>query len=163
MLMRRTTITAATVLAALSVPVTSYAADGPKGGGGINCDRFTCEVSVDVPGQGGDQAGGSQGGSDDDPSKMKCTYTKVDPKPPADSPVWKGKERRKNDVYFRACADGGLDNPDGFVIVPTGQPPAPQIDPQELAQRAVDSMTLLGPDIASTPVVHRDLTRRHLR
>ncbi|MFE6554281.1 hypothetical protein ACFVHS_38725 [Streptomyces sp. NPDC057746] len=145
MLMRRSAITAATVLAALSVPATSYAADGPKGGGGINCTRYNCEVTVDVPGQ----AGGSQGGSDDNPSKLKCTYTKVDPKPAADNPIWKGKDPKKNDLYFRACTDGGLDNPDGFIIVPTGQQPAPQVDPQQLAQRAVDSMTLLGPDIAS--------------
>ncbi|MFF0143404.1 hypothetical protein ACFYRN_44310 [Streptomyces sp. NPDC005227] len=33
--------------------------------------------------------------------------------------------------------------------MPEGQTPQQQVNPQELAQRALDSMTLLGPDIAS--------------
>lgn len=49
MLTRRIAIPALTVLAALSVPVTSYADDDP---GGIECGLYDCEVEVDVPGQG---------------------------------------------------------------------------------------------------------------
>ncbi|MEU6653355.1 ATP/GTP-binding protein [Streptomyces sp. NPDC046900] len=135
----------------LASPGIAHADDDLNVGAG-NCQviKFCVDVGVgdDTPGSGG-QAGGSQGGTDDNPSKVKCTYTKVDQKPPADHPVWEGKDPKKNDLYFRSCSDGGQDNPDGFVVVPTGQPPAPQVDPQELAQRAVDSMTLLGPDVAS--------------
>ncbi|WP_405914585.1 ATP/GTP-binding protein [Streptomyces sp. NBC_00728] len=80
---------------------------------------------------------------------MQCKYTKVTPKPPASHPAWKGKDPKKNDLYLVECTDGGLDNPASFVVVPTGQNPVPQVDPRVLAQRAVDSMTLLGPDIAS--------------
>ncbi|PKV82707.1 hypothetical protein BX283_0153 [Streptomyces sp. TLI_146] len=92
------------------------------------------------------QAGGSSGSS---ASRLKCQYTKVEPEPPAAHPAWEGKDPATFDMYFRSCSDGGLDNPDGFIVVPRGQPPVPQVDARELAQRAVDSMTLLGPDIAS--------------
>ncbi|MFD0501856.1 ATP/GTP-binding protein [Streptomyces chiangmaiensis] len=145
---RLTLLSGALVLATAS---TAYADDDPKvDAGKCHVVEFCVSVGVgdDTPSSGG-QAGGSQGGSEDNPSKVKCTYTKVDQKPPADHPVWKGKDPKKNDLYFRSCSDGGQNNPDGFVVVPTGQPPAPQVDPQELAQRAVDSMTLLGPAIAS--------------
>jgi hypothetical protein len=97
----------------------------------------------------GGQAGGSQSGSDSSDSKMQCRYDKVDPKPPAAWLGWKGADPKNNDVYFYGCTDGGQNNPDGFVVVPIGQPPVPQVGPRVLAQRAVDSMTLLGPDIAS--------------
>lgn len=126
-----------------------YADDDP------NVDTGTChvlefcvgvEVGDETGGSGG-QAGGSTGGSSD--SELQCGYTKVEPKPPASHPAWNGADPEENDLYFRSCSDGDLNNTDGFVVVPTGQEPAPEVDPQELAQRAVDSMTLLGPDIAS--------------
>ncbi|MEU9014646.1 ATP/GTP-binding protein [Streptomyces sp. NPDC048479] len=131
----------------LATAGTAHADDDPDvGAGKCHVVKFCVGVGVDdeTDGSGG-QAGGSQGGSD---SKLECKLTKVVPKPPANHPAWKGADPEKNDLYFRACSDGGQNNPDGFIVVPQGQP-APQVDPQELAQRAVDSMTLLGPDIAS--------------
>ncbi|WP_234360905.1 ATP/GTP-binding protein [Streptomyces europaeiscabiei] len=137
-------LTGAVVLAAAG---TARADDDPDVDAG-NCQvvKFCVGVGVDdqTDGSGG-QAGEAQGGSDSD---LKCKLTKVDPKPPANHPVWNGADPEKNDLYFRACTDGDQDNPDGFIVVPQGEP-VPQVDPQELAQRAVDSMTLLGPDIAS--------------
>lgn len=130
---------------------TAHADDGPDvGAGGCQVIKFCVGVGVndDSPGdQGGGQAGGAQDKGDSD-SALKCDYVKIDPEPPALSPAWKGADPKKNDLYFSSCTDGGLDNPDGFVVVPQGQPPQ-QVNPRELAQRAVDSMTLLGPDIAS--------------
>ncbi|MGP4001709.1 ATP/GTP-binding protein [Streptomyces sp. 8N706] len=104
---------------------------------------------------------GNTGGTDQQPadadegkasgeSKVKCKQTKVDPEPPAGHAVWKGQDPKKADLYFSACADGGENNPDGFIVVPDGEP-APAVDPAVLAQRAVDSMTLNGPEIGITP------------
>jgi hypothetical protein len=140
-------LTGALVLASAGV---ALADDPDVGAGKCQVIKFCVDVGVGGKSDGsGRRAGGSQDASDDNASKLKCTYTKINPKPPANSPAWKGKDPKTNDLYFRSCSDGGQDNPDGFVVVPTGQPPTPQVDPQQLAQRAVDSMTLLGPDIAS--------------
>ncbi|GAQ65423.1 hypothetical protein [Streptomyces scabiei] len=160
MLTRRIVITAATVLATLSVPVTSYAEDDPKGDGGIECGLYDCEVEVDVPGQGGGQAGGSgstggTGGSGsfdgrDSTDKTVCVYKLADPQPPVGSLDWEGHEPGDGAVYEQTCGWGGVDGDTIVRMVWLAEPPAQETaDPAVLAQRAVDSMTLLGPDIAS--------------
>ncbi|WP_406469876.1 ATP/GTP-binding protein [Streptomyces sp. NBC_01615] len=143
---RLAALTGALALASAGI---AHAGDDPDvGAGKCQVIKFCVDVGVgDETGGSGGQAGGSQGDGGD--SKVECKYTKVDPKPPAAWPGWKGADPKKNDVYLYGCTDGGQDNPDRFVVVPLGQPPVPQVDPQVLAQRAVDSMTLLGPDIAS--------------
>lgn len=142
-----TTLTGALSLASAGI---ARAGDDPDiDVGACQVVEFCVGVGVDdgTDGSGG-QAGGSHGGGSSD---LNCGYTKIEPKPAADHPAWQGKDPEKYDMYFRSCSDGGQDNPDGFVIVPTGEPPVPQADPEELAQRAVDSMTLLGPDINVNP------------
>ncbi|MFF7550802.1 ATP/GTP-binding protein [Streptomyces canus] len=144
---RLAAFTGALVLASAG---TAHADDDPVDAGKCQVIKFCVGVGTgDESGGSGGQAGGSSGGSSDSDSNLKCGYTKMEPKPPAEHPAWKGKDPAKYDMYFMSCSDGGLNNPDGFIIVPEGQPPVPQVDPQVLAQRAVDSMTLLGPDIAS--------------
>ncbi|MFI9040910.1 ATP/GTP-binding protein [Streptomyces sp. NPDC053726] len=140
---RLAVLTGALVLATAR---TAHADDPDVGTGKCQIIKFCVGVNVDnkTDGSGG-QEGGSQGGSD---SNLKCRLTKIDPKPPVNHPAWKGADPERNDLYFRSCSNGDQNNPDGFVVVPQGQP-APQVDLQELAQRAVDSMTLLGPDITS--------------
>ncbi|MGW3956448.1 ATP/GTP-binding protein [Streptomyces sp. NPDC004752] len=134
-------------LALVSAGVAQAGGDPDVGAGKCQVIKFCVDVDAgDETGGSGGQAGGSQGGSD---SHVECKYTKVDPKPPAEFPAWKGAAPKKNDLYFYGCTDSGQNNPDGFVVVPTGQPPVPQADLRELAQRAADSMALLGPDIAS--------------
>ncbi|MEW2425751.1 ATP/GTP-binding protein [Streptomyces nigra] len=159
MLTHRISITAAAVLATLSIPVTSHAKDGPTGNGGIHCDLYTCQVEVGVPGQGGDQAGGSDstggtGGSgssgDDDTDETVCTYELVEPQPPADSADWDGHKPGDGAVYEQTCGWGGIDGNTIVRLVWLADPPEQEaVDPAVLAQRAVDSMTLLGPDVAS--------------
>lgn len=124
----------------------AHAGDDPDvGAGKCHITEFCVSVGVgDKTGGSSSQAGGSQGDS-----KMQCKYTKVNPKPPANHPAWKGRDPKKNDLYLMECTDGRQSNPASFVVVPTDQNPVPQVDPQDLAQRAVDSMTLLGPDIVS--------------
>ncbi|WP_229713842.1 ATP/GTP-binding protein [Streptomyces fuscichromogenes] len=126
-------------------------ADGDPDVGAGKCHVIKFCVGVGVGGDTGGsdgQAGGTGGGSSSD-SKVQCKYTKVDPKPPANHPAWNGADPKTHDLYFKECINTGGGTDDGWVVVPTGQAPAPQVDPQELARRAVDSMTLLGPDIAS--------------
>ncbi|MFI1508198.1 ATP/GTP-binding protein [Streptomyces sp. NPDC020597] len=140
-----TILTGALVLATAG---TAYADDPDVDAGECHVVEFCVGVGVnDGTNDSGGQAGGSRGGSSD--SDLNCSYTKIEPKPPKKHPAWNGKDPEKYDMYFMSCSDGGVDNPASFVVVPEGQPPVPQVDPQELAQRAVDSMTLLGPDIAS--------------
>lgn len=147
LLIRRSALLgAALVLAAAG---TAQADDGPDVGAG-KCQVVRFCVDVKVPGKTGEekqQTGSQDSGRD---SKLKCKYTKIDPKPPANHPAWKGADPKKSDLYFYGCSDGASNNPDGFVAVPKGQPPQ-QANPQELAQQAVDSMTLLGPDININP------------
>ncbi|KUN57248.1 ATP/GTP-binding protein [Streptomyces canus] len=159
MLTRRIAVSAATVLATLSISVSSYAEDDPKGGGGIECGLYNCEVEVGIPRQGGGQAGGGDGtggsngggsaGSNDGEFANVCTYKRADPQPPAGSLDWDGHTPGDGAVYEQACTrDGG--NLTVLRMVWLADPPEQEaVDPALLAQRAVDSMTLLGPDIAS--------------
>ncbi|MFJ4428408.1 ATP/GTP-binding protein [Streptomyces bobili] len=156
MLNRRIIVIAATVLTALAAPLNSYAEDGPAGGS-AHCGQFTCQVEVDVPGQAGGQAGGSgstggTGSSDGgDPSDEKvCSYKLADPQPQAGSLDWEGHEPGDGAVYEQTCGWGGVaDDTIVRMVWLANPPPQETVDPAALAQRAVDSMALLGPDVAS--------------
>ncbi|MEU3795677.1 ATP/GTP-binding protein [Streptomyces fructofermentans] len=162
MLTPRVIIAAASVLAYLAIPTNSYADDNPQRGGGAHCGRFTCTVEVDVPGQAGggqggdggavESGGGGGGGSGDEGDNEfanACTYKLVDPQPPASSLDWEGHKPGDGAVYEQSCTRTGGE----LTIVRMvwlADPPAVQaVDPAVLAQRAVDSMTLLGPDVVS--------------
>ncbi|MEU6610265.1 ATP/GTP-binding protein [Streptomyces shenzhenensis] len=169
MLRRNTVVAAATVLTALAVPLDSYAGEDPKGSGSADCGLYTCQVEVDVPGQlggqagGGDSTGGAAGGrssgSGDDSNKNVCTYKLADPQPPTGSLDWKGHEPGDGAVYEQTCIwDPGGPGPEHSIVrmVWLAEPPEQAtVAPAVLAQRAVDSMTLLGPDIASPRVAGR--------
>ncbi|MFE6153654.1 ATP/GTP-binding protein [Streptomyces sp. NPDC057889] len=104
-----------------------------------------------MPGSSGAKSNASKrssGGSSDAP---KCTYTKMVPQPPAENLAKRdGKEQGgKGAVYQVNCPATGRV---GTVWVPQGAAPnAPTIDPEVVAQRAVDSMKLVGPDIDINP------------
>ncbi|MEV4046308.1 ATP/GTP-binding protein [Streptomyces sp. NPDC049744] len=115
--------------------VTVCAEDGSSTPGGSGSDS----------GKGG-SAGASGAGSSDAP---KCTYTLLDPQPPdTNLAVREGKKQGgKGAAYQVNCPETGRI---GVVWIPEGAAPAaPAIDPEVLAQRAVDSMKLTGPDVAS--------------
>ncbi|MEU9370708.1 ATP/GTP-binding protein [Streptomyces avermitilis] len=160
MLTRRIAVSALSALAALAAPVNGYAADDPQGGGGTHCGRFTCEVEVDVPGQAGGQGdgsgstGGSGGGSgsaagDEGEHANVCIYKLADPQPPAGSLDWEGHEPGDGAVYEQDCTRDGGNLTIARMVWLAEPPPQEAVDPAVLAQRAVDAMTLLGPDIAS--------------
>ncbi|MFB6677023.1 ATP/GTP-binding protein [Streptomyces sp. NPDC056390] len=135
----------------------AYADDGgPTVGNDQGCHGSM--VSVTVCAQAGGQAPGHSGSHEAKGASStsgsgksaapKCTYTKLDPQPPASNLAMQDGKRQggKGAVYQVLCMETGRV---GTVWIPAGQPAAPQIDPEVLAHRAVDSMKLLGPEIAN--------------
>ncbi|MET8380885.1 ATP/GTP-binding protein [Streptomyces microflavus] len=149
-MLRRTAAVAAVVLAGVLAPA-AHADGGP--GGGI-CDGAALTITVcasdgaTAPGAPGATAAtpaGSSGGS----SKPSCTYTRLDPQPPPDNMFWKGHDRtEKGAVYGVNCPQRQGAR---TVWLPDGRAPdaAPVIDPEAVARRAVGSMKLVGPAVAS--------------
>ncbi|MCX4673650.1 ATP/GTP-binding protein [Streptomyces sp. NBC_01381] len=117
----------------------------------------------------GSSVAGSPGSSHQKPGKPSgkgrkgpnipgpCVVTKMDPQPPAGSAAWDGHDPSEGAIYTRTCPAslaagnvlGGLAGaPQTFWAA---QPPVAKVDPAQLAQEAVDKMTLLGPDIDINP------------
>lgn len=152
--MLRRAAAAAVVLVGVLTPAAH--ADGPGGGvcEGADMDVTVCaEDPTNNPGSGGSSgtarpAGTSGGGSSEPP----CSYTKLDPQPPPDNMYWKGHTPdEKGAIYQVECpATGRVE----LVWIADGAagPQAPQIDPEVVARRAVDSMKLVGPSVASPKV-----------
>ncbi|WP_435216412.1 ATP/GTP-binding protein [Streptomyces sp. bgisy034] len=152
-------VTAIALLANAVGAVHASADENSKGGGGIGCQLFTCEVEVDVPGQSGGEAGGTDStggaggegspGGDDDPFQKVCEYELADPQPPAGSLDWEGHKPGDGAVYKQTCGIGDFTNTITRMVWLAEPPAQESVDPAVLAQQAVDSMTLLGPDVAS--------------
>ncbi|MGW2291884.1 ATP/GTP-binding protein [Streptomyces phaeochromogenes] len=161
MLSRRLAAVAGLVLAMGATTVTTAAAaPDPKPTTGVGECAFV-EICVGA-------GVGSSGGSDDDkaaaPSKGSnkpsvpgpCTVTKMDPQPPVGSTAWEGHSPDEGAIYTRICplaaAAAGIT---GLMGPPqtfwAAAPPVAVVDPAQLAQQALDKMTLLGPDIQITP------------
>ncbi|MFE7365786.1 ATP/GTP-binding protein [[Kitasatospora] papulosa] len=151
--MLRRAAAAAAVLAGVLVPAAH--ADGPSGG---ICKGATIFVQVcasdgaSAPGAGGNGAqaapAGASGGSSG-PSTPSCTYTRLEPQPPAENMFWKGHDRsEKGAVYGVNCPD---QQGARTVWIADGQAPdaAPVIDPEAVARKAVASMRLEPPKVAS--------------
>ncbi|MEU4087654.1 ATP/GTP-binding protein [Streptomyces aureus] len=150
----------------------NYAAGTAKDHGGVTCGRWNCEVEVDTPGQSGDKGNGrssteegsSPQGDDgtyenaDGTLDKVCTYKLADPQPPVGSLDWEGHQPGDGAVYERSCtvAPDGHEDLTVVDMAWLANPPRQQtVDPAVLAQRAVDSMTLRGPDIASPSAAGR--------
>lgn len=147
--------TVALLLATLA-PVAHAAGGGSADPNCVNSEILVTVCASDptsAPGSDGNSGHHSKGGghhSSGGSSEEQCTYTKLDPQPPADNLAMKEGKRQggKGAVYQVLCpATGRI----GVVWIPDGQnqPAAPQIDPEVLARRAVDSMKLVGPKIAN--------------
>ncbi|MFJ9359397.1 ATP/GTP-binding protein [Streptomyces mirabilis] len=150
---------AALLLGAAVVTTAAAAGPGPKPSTGVG----GCAVVEICVGAG---VGGSSGSGDDrsaSPGKGAkkpdvpgpCIVTKMDPQPPAGSSVWEGHDPGDGAIYTRICplAIVGAGVTAGLMGPPetfwSATPPVAAIDPAQLAQQALDKMTLLGPDIAS--------------
>ncbi|MFD4142843.1 ATP/GTP-binding protein [Streptomyces sp. NPDC058572] len=153
--MLRRAAVVAVVLAVVLVPV-AYADDGRGGEVGDGCDNSDLLVTVcaqdgdSKPGAGEARPAGTFGGGSSEPP---CMYTRMNPQPPRDSTYWnmywKGHSPgEKGAIYRVTCpATGRVE----LVWIADGQggPQAPQVDPEVVARRAVDSMLLAGPKVAS--------------
>lgn len=153
------TAAAAALLAAGAVP--AHADNGGSGVGAPGCrgaSKYVKVCAFDPSSRPGSSRSsgtpaadsGAGAGSKGSTSAPKCTYTRLVPQPPADNLVMQeGKEQGgKGAAYQVVCPDTGRI---GVVWVPDGEqaPAQPAIDPEVLARRAVDSMRLDGPDVAS--------------
>ncbi|GGO59002.1 ATP/GTP-binding protein [Streptomyces lasiicapitis] len=151
-MLRRAALAAAILVAGVA-PV-AYA-DGKKSSGLCDGAVMWVKVCAEEPGRepgtgGGGGGGGAQSSAKGGKSGPKCTYTKAKPQPPANNLAMKDGKRRggKGAVYRVTCPSTGRV---GVVWIPdaAGAPDVPAIDPEVVAQRAVDQMKLAGPDIAS--------------
>lgn len=151
--MLRRAAAAAVVLVGVLAPVAHADGDGSGICSGTSMYVKVCaEDGSTRPGTGetddgkGGPAGASSAGSSDAP---KCTYTLLDPQPPdTNLAVQEGKKQGgKGAAYRVVCPETGRI---GVTWIPDGaDPAAPAIDPEIVAQRAVDSMKLVGPKVAS--------------
>ncbi|MER5618229.1 ATP/GTP-binding protein [Streptomyces sp. NPDC002215] len=153
--MLRRAAAAAVVLAGVLAPV-AVADDGTTLGNDPGCRGSL--LSVTVCASDNNSGSGSSGGGPGAKAKPagnrgsggsapKCTYEKADPQPPAENLAWDGKTPKDGAIYRVWCEGGRV----GVTFVPTGAagPAAPTIDPELVARRAVDSMRLVGPKVAS--------------
>ncbi|MGW0651148.1 ATP/GTP-binding protein [Streptomyces umbrinus] len=160
-MLRRLAATAGSALLLLgSAHATANAAGDPRVGAG-ECEivRFCVNVHTDPkPGTQGNTSGkNSKGGKGVPAAAQPCTVSKLDPQPPAGSELWQGHDPSEGAMYVRVCPAlqaaagagfGGLAGPQVFWAA---QAPVANVDPAQLAQEALDKMTLLGPDIQITP------------
>ncbi|MFB8212910.1 ATP/GTP-binding protein [Streptomyces sp. NPDC056010] len=149
--------TAAVVLVAGLVPAgTAHADGGTTVGNDPGCRGSMLSVTVCAADDGATSGTGGSSGTGTKPARAtghgsadqpKCTYEKSDPQPPAENLAWDGKTPKDGAIYRVTCEGGRV----GVVFVPNGKtgPAAPAIDPEVVARRAVASMKLLGPDVAS--------------
>ncbi|GGM20712.1 ATP/GTP-binding protein [Streptomyces fumigatiscleroticus] len=154
--MLRRAAVATLVLAGIVSPVAHAAATGSGVCKGASMYVQVCaEASGSGPGAGGSgsdsgksAAGAASAGTSS--SAPKCTYEKLNPQPPSSNlAMQEGKKQGgKGAVYRVVCPETGRI---GVEWIPDGQmqPAAPKIDPEVLVRRAVDSMKLVGPKIAS--------------
>ncbi|MFB7032271.1 MULTISPECIES: ATP/GTP-binding protein [unclassified Streptomyces] len=150
-MLRRAAAAVGVLLAAALAPAAHAA--GP--GGGL-CEGALPNVTVCA--EDGSASGGSPGvtpvGTGSEPELSggssgppPCTYTRLDPQPPPENLGWEGHTAAEGAVYQMECP-GTLRI--GLIFIPSGgAAPAPRIDPEVVARRAVDSMRLDGPAVAS--------------
>lgn len=164
-MLTRTRATAAAAAVALAVvfgAAPTALADGPDGG--VSCGDYICEVEADDPGQAGSTGGhaGSEpqggSGSGNGSNPWTCVYELLAPQPPAASLDWEGHTPGDGAVYEQTCHYlDSLNTVVRYQWLADPPPAATTTDPAVLAQRAVDSMKLAGPDIASPRAAGRYL------
>lgn len=132
----------------------SASADGGTGASG--CASMRVCVEVDIPpkpggGTGPGPSGNGNGKSHPVIEGTSCDIRRLEPQPPAGSSLWEGHEPGDGAVYVNPCAwgpgSGNVDTVGGAFWSKDVPPPA--VDPAVLARRAVDSMLLAGPAVAS--------------
>jgi hypothetical protein len=151
---------AAVLLTMIATPPTTAAAAPP-----VECQRSdprtgVCLIWVPAPGGGAGGDGPSAepvgaGGEDAPEDPNPCTYEIADPQPWPLHPVWAGQNPDSGTIWLMVCPP-----PPGFsrdwialVFLADGAdpPPGAPIDPRTLAEQAIDSMVMHGPQIRMAP------------
>ncbi|TBO59471.1 ATP/GTP-binding protein [Streptomyces kasugaensis] len=126
------------------------------------CEASYVCLSAKDPGSAGQPASGASNravkkAGKESPPEL-CTVRRLDPQPPADSPVWNGHSPSDGGIYIRSCPWEAASQAVGAGAAGAGQPfwsasppPGKAVDPAVLAQEAVDKMKLTGPDIGIVP------------
>lgn len=101
-------------------------------------------------------AGPQQGSSASSSPPDVCTKTLADPQPWIGHPVWAGQRPEDGMIWVFACpspAGAGSGVWTGMIFLRNGEESAaaPVVDPRELAQQAIASMTLRAPEIRMAP------------
>ncbi|MEU0304675.1 ATP/GTP-binding protein [Streptomyces sp. NPDC006175] len=149
--MLRRAAAAAVVLVGVLVPAAH--ADGRSGGICKGATMFVRVCASDggrAPGTAGAGAtpAGTSGGSSGS-SAPSCTYTRLDPQPPAENMFWKGHDRSEKGAVYGVNCPGQQGARTVWIADGTAPDAAPVIDPEAVARRAVASMRLDGPEVAS--------------
>jgi len=131
----------AMTLAASSVAAPAIA---DPGGGGGDCGSADCNVWNGRPGAPGDGGGGGGG----DQFCESYDYVAWDPQPPPDDALWDGHPPG-GAFYFAYCVVGGVRVREDPAL--TGWYPPAGPTPEELARRALATITLRGAAIGVAP------------
>ena len=162
------------VVAALAVAAGGTISAFADGGGGVTCppDQPVCIIQVGDPGGTPSPTPSSTHGGGGTPecrlpgtdsavacydptfgwwsNSQGCYFRAVDPQPPSSDPAWSG-HYPNGTVYLATCLGGGGSG-GGWLWLPN--PPdgyGGSVSPATLAQRALDSMRLDGPEIGMAP------------
>ncbi|HET8970858.1 MAG TPA: hypothetical protein VFN19_07355, partial [Candidatus Nanopelagicales bacterium] len=113
---------------------------GPGGPGDSSSGCSLAATGVEIPCQRPDYGWWSP--------QLQCYYRILDPQPSGDDLIGVGEVPDGSTVYEGRCANPGSPHEWDYVwTVFADPPPGTPVTPDELAQRATDSMTLLGADI----------------
>ncbi|WP_233415879.1 ATP/GTP-binding protein [Streptomyces sp. N35] len=122
----------------------------PGTGNAGNCGRYVCLGASSGKDDEDQVSTGTGKGGKVQPS---CPTSKLTPQPPAGSNLWGGRDPSDGDIYVRRCAEptqfGSQIVVDYFFAAQP--PPAVVVDPEVLAQEAVDKMLLEGVAIRTAP------------
>jgi hypothetical protein len=143
-------------------PVCDVTAEDPPGPG----DNESGDGGDDGSGGGGSSSGCSRENGQEIPCyvpglgywNVGCYWLLSDPQPAADDPVWDGHDASDGAIYRpTSCPDFPYEGAGTFVprdmFFADGEAPgeAPTATPAEVAQLAVEQMTLNGPEIGIAP------------
>lgn len=132
---------------------------------GVECSRTdprtgSCLLWASTPGgssnPGGFGAGGGQGVGDGASPSSECTRAAANPQPWIGHPVWAGRRPEDGMIWAFTCprpAGWGPGVWSGLIFLAngTGSPAAPVVDPRVLAQQAIASLVIRGPEIRMAP------------
>jgi hypothetical protein len=162
---------AAALLAVIVGTVMVLASSVPAYADYFQCtpDGEHCWVVIEIPGEGGDNSGGGDGGSGGTNTcewqgqwvkcfqdgfgwfneSDGCYYIPESPQPPAGDPAWEGHDPGDGAIYRQRCFGDFIGTPVWRQNPPPGQPGT--VTPAQLAARAIRALPMGKPQIGMAP------------